>query len=88
MTNPARRPSARARLALLAAAMLIAGTAGAQQPAAPAPAVEGPKVGDLAPDFALPAATRYGLLRGPARLSDFRGQTVVLAFFPKARTKG
>ena len=33
-------------------------------------------------------ASRYGLLRGPLRLSDFRGQTVIVAFFPKARTKG
>ncbi len=24
----------------------------------------------------------------PVRLSDFRGQTVVIAFFPKARTGG
>jgi peroxiredoxin len=42
----------------------------------------------MAPDFAIPGATRYGLLRNPVRLSDFRGQTVVLAFFFKARTKG
>jgi peroxiredoxin len=28
------------------------------------------------------------VLRDSVRLSDFRGQTVVLAFFPKARTKG
>ena len=42
----------------------------------------------MAPDFTLPAATRYGLLRDPVRLSDFRGKTVVLAFFYKARTKG
>lgn len=42
----------------------------------------------MAPDFTLPAATRYGLLRDAVRLSDYRGQTVVLAFFFKARTKG
>jgi peroxiredoxin Q/BCP len=42
----------------------------------------------MAPDFAIAGATRYGLLRDPVRLSDFRGETVVLAFFPKARTKG
>ena len=40
-----------------------------------------------APDFVLPAATREGAA-GPFRLSDFRGKTVVLAFFFKARTKG
>jgi thioredoxin-dependent peroxiredoxin len=45
-------------------------------------------VGDSAPDFALPAATRDGILPLPARLRDFRGQTVVLAFFYKARTGG
>jgi peroxiredoxin Q/BCP len=42
----------------------------------------------MAPDFAVAGATRYGVLRDSVRLSDFRGQTVVLAFFPKARTKG
>jgi thioredoxin-dependent peroxiredoxin len=45
-------------------------------------------VGRAAPDFSAPGATRYGLLRDPVKLSDFRGQTVVLAFFYKARTKG
>jgi peroxiredoxin Q/BCP len=51
-------------------------------------AASGPAVGDVAPDFTLPGATRYGLLKGPVHLSDYRGQTVVLAFFYKARTKG
>lgn len=45
-------------------------------------------VGQEAPDFALAGATRYGVLRDSIRLSDFRGKTVVLAFFFKARTKG
>jgi len=48
----------------------------------------GPGVGAMAPDFTLPGATRYGLLKAPVRLSDYRGQTVVLAFFYQARTKG
>jgi peroxiredoxin Q/BCP len=48
----------------------------------------GPKVGDLAPDFTLPAATRDGLRPKPITLSGLRGETVVLAFFPKARTGG
>ena len=48
----------------------------------------GPKVGDLAPDFTLSGATRDGVLPKPIHLAAFRGQTVVLAFFPKARTKG
>ncbi|HEX7049717.1 MAG TPA: redoxin domain-containing protein [Longimicrobiales bacterium] len=46
------------------------------------------EVGAVAPDFELPAATRYGILKGPVRLSDFKGKTVVLAFFFKARTPG
>ncbi len=46
------------------------------------------EVGATAPDFALPGATRYGVLKNPIRLSDFRGKTVVLAFFFKARTRG
>jgi peroxiredoxin Q/BCP len=47
-----------------------------------------PKVGQQAPDFAAPASTRYGLLKNPLHLSDLRGKTVVLAFFPRSRTKG
>jgi thioredoxin-dependent peroxiredoxin len=45
-------------------------------------------VGEAAPDFALPGATRYGLLQDPVKLSDYRGETVVLAFFFKVRTAG
>lgn len=54
----------------------------------PLPTPAGPQVGQAAPDFTLPGATRYGLLKKPLRLSDFRGRTVVLAFFYQARTKG
>ena len=65
------------------------GTTGAQQIAASAaPAAAGPSVKDLAPDFTLGGADRYGLLKTPVRLSDYRGRTVVLAFFYQARTKG
>jgi cytochrome oxidase Cu insertion factor (SCO1/SenC/PrrC family) len=81
----------RARWPLLAVALVVAGSAAAaQQPAAqqPAPPAAYPEVGAQAPDFALPGATRYGLLRDSVRLSDFRGKTVVLAFFYRARTKG
>jgi peroxiredoxin Q/BCP len=72
----------------LAAILLAAlsASAGAQQ-AAPA-ATPSPEIGTMAPDFTLTGATRYGVLRDPVRLSDFRGKTVVLAFFYKARTKG
>ena len=48
----------------------------------------GPQVGDLAPDFTLPAATKDGIRPAPVNLRALRGQTVVLAFFPKARTGG
>ena len=46
------------------------------------------EIGSVAPDFTLPGATRYGVLADPVRLSDFKGKTVVLAFFYKARTSG
>lgn len=46
------------------------------------------EVGQMAPDFALPGATRYGTLEEPVRLSDYRGETVVLAFFFRVRTPG
>jgi peroxiredoxin Q/BCP len=65
---------------------VLAVPARAQQPQAAA--TPSPDVGTMAPDFVLPGATRYGLLRDPVRLSDLRGKTVVLAFFFRARTKG
>jgi cytochrome oxidase Cu insertion factor (SCO1/SenC/PrrC family) len=46
------------------------------------------ELGASAPDFELPGATRYGVLANPVKLSDFKGKTVVLAFFFKARTSG
>jgi hypothetical protein len=75
------------RRALLLAALLVTASAvhAQQQPAAEPP---GPRVGDMAPDFELPGATRYGLLRDPVRLSDYRGSVVVIAFFFQARTRG
>ena len=42
----------------------------------------------LAPDFTVTGATRYGVLQDPVRLSDLRGEVVVLAFFFRARTRG
>ena len=59
-----------------------------QSAAAVTEAVAGPVRNDLAPDFSLAGADRYGLLKTPIKLSDYRGRTVVLAFFFKARTKG
>lgn len=79
-------------LALLAATAVPALS---QQPAAstPAPAAQTPQlpvpaVGDMAPDFSIRGATRYGLLKDRTLLSDYKGQTVVLAFFVIARTRG
>lgn len=72
-----------ATLAIPLALALGAPQSNAQQPAAPELAV-----GSVAPDFTLPGATRYGVLKAPIHLSDFKGKTVVLAFFYKARTKG
>ena len=46
------------------------------------------EVGATAPGFSMKGATRYGVLAQPVHLSDFKGKTVVLAFFYKARTKG
>ena len=46
------------------------------------------EVGIEAPDFELEGATRFGVLRDAIRLSDFRGKTVVLAFFYRVRTPG
>jgi thioredoxin-dependent peroxiredoxin len=75
--------------ALLAAIAVAAAPLAAQQPAAaPAPAPKGLEVGTMAPDFSIPGATRYGTLSAPVTLSSLRGQTVVLAFFPRARTRG
>jgi hypothetical protein len=84
-------PSVRRILAAIAVAALTGAlsVAEAQQPAAAPPqAPTGPAVGEMAPDFTLPGATRYGRLRDPVNLSSYRGSTVVLAFFIKARTRG
>jgi hypothetical protein len=56
-----------------------------QQAAPPAPPLE---IGAVAPTFTMKGATRYGVLAHPIHLSDFKGKTVVLAFFYKARTSG
>jgi hypothetical protein len=70
-------------LGVLASRPLIA-----QQPTPPAEEFKPLEVGAPAPDFTLPGATRFGLLRQPVHLSDFKGKTVVVAFFFKARTRG
>jgi thioredoxin-dependent peroxiredoxin len=71
-----------------ALAALLAGLARAAASQQPATSPEPLATGATAPDFALPGATRFGVLKNPIHLSDFKGKTVVLAFFYKARTKG
>ena len=46
------------------------------------------EVGAMAPDIELTGATRHGVLRDKIKLSDYRGETVVLAFFFRVRTRG
>lgn len=53
------------------------------QPQAPAQYSADLKAGDMAPDFSLPGSD--GKVH---KLSDYRGKTVVLAWFPKAFTGG
>ena len=74
----------RAVIFSLAATAAVGGRAVAQ---GPEPLGQPLKVGDPAPDFTLSGATKDGLT-GPVSLHAYRGKTVVLAFFFKARTKG
>lgn len=79
------------RLGAALSGLLVASLLGAQQPTNPpaaAPGANAPAVGTMAPDFTIHGATRFGVLRDTMRLSDFRGQTVVLWLFIKARTGG
>ena len=71
--------------------LLFALPLAAQQPAPappPPPAPPPLAVGTVAPDFTLPAATSAGVSAKPFHLKDHVGETVVLAFFFKARTSG
>ena len=55
--------------------------------AAPASAMPMPNVGDMAPDFMFAPISGTGIAP-TKKLSDYRGQTVVLWLFIKARTRG
>jgi hypothetical protein len=55
--------------------------------AAPTTALPTPNVGDMAPDFMFAPITNTGIAP-TKKLSDYRGQTVVLWLFIKARTRG
>lgn len=80
-----RRRSVVLGLALMVAAPAAAPGQGPQPQQQTPPPLD---VGAAAPDFSLPGATRYGVLKNPIRLSDFKGKAVVLAFFFRARTRG
>lgn len=71
--------------AVVLCGLALSGVAAEGQQVLQAPSLA---AGDVAPDFTLPGASRYGLLQNPVQLSDYRGSTVVLAFFYQARTKG
>ena len=71
--------------AALAAAVVIGAPDGAVAQEAGSDLIE---VGAMAPDFELTGATRHGVLQDQVRLSDYRGETVVLAFFFRVRTRG
>ena len=58
------------------------------QPVAAQDAPDIISVGEMAPDFTVTGATRYGILQEPVSLSDLRGDVVVIAFFFRARTPG
>lgn len=79
----------RSFMVLTTAAALALALPARAQTAAAAPAQDlGPRVGDVAPDFTLPASTKEGKASQAIRMSALKGQVVVLAFFPRARTSG
>ena len=71
-------------LAIAAAGLTLAVAApvSAQETGDPLP------VGTQAPDFALTGATADGILPEAIGPSDFRNQTLVIAFFFRARSSG
>lgn len=72
---------------LIAAAALASGArpaTGQEAPVIPDPL----EIGAVAPDFAIPGATRHGILAEPVTLKEYAGKTVVLSFFFRARTRG
>lgn len=79
--------STRSALVALLVAALGAGVAPnavAQDVAAAEPLA----VGARAPDFTLVGADSGGVLGDSLRLTDFRGHTLVIAFFFRARSSG
>jgi hypothetical protein len=75
------------RIALPGMALVLASALTAQQPAPATAPLPMPEVGSMAPDFIFRSVTKDGVGKS-AKLADYKGQTVVMWFFPKARTKG
>ncbi len=80
----ARRAVALAAISAVAVSALIASTLSAQVIAGAGALA----VGQPAPDFTIKQVNVSGAMAKPFRLSEHKGETVVLAFFPKARTQG
>ena len=80
----------KARFVMVTALSTLFAAAGTAQSGAGAPATPppGPNAGDVAPDFTGRGADKAGTLAKPVSLADLKGKTVVLAFFPAARTSG
>jgi peroxiredoxin Q/BCP len=72
--------------AVAIAGLLVAPATSHAQAAATAPAA-GPGMGQAAPNFTINVIAKDGAAR-PLSLASLRGQTVVLAFFPRVRTSG
>jgi hypothetical protein len=83
--------SAEAEVKRILAAGLLAGALVAERPRTAARSRRSSsscRSGTMAPDVSFTGATRYGMLAEPVRLSQFHGQTVVIAFFFRARSPG
>ena len=85
----ASRSTARRALAICASAFAVSALFGTSALSAQLVAgVDGLAVGAMAPDFTVTTVTSAGVTAKPFKLSEHKGETVVLAFFPKARTSG
>jgi peroxiredoxin Q/BCP len=76
------------RATFVLAALAVSAHGLAAQQTTPPQTTEPLAIGAMAPEFSLAGATRFGVLAEPVKLSDFKGKTVVVAFFPRARTRG
>lgn len=85
LTRRVGRADGMASALVFAAMTLASATTAFAQASAATPLL---KVGDMAPDFTVTTVTANGVESTPFKLSDHRGETIVLAFFPKARTSG